>query len=151
MITISHWFIIVFFKFRYFILNVFIFWNFFILSNTISFPSLKRFLMHSNAVSFPSLKSLFIPLIMPFSALFFWHHYTYEKIFFLNIRPLLALYYTKFNNIFIDKYGLKIYIIYWLLIRWLLLRWVLLTCNLNKTPLWETGYLGNPYFLHLVA
>ena len=29
----------------------------------------------------------------------------------------------------------------------LLLRWLLLIFSLNKTPLGETGYLSNPYFL----
>ena len=31
---------------------------------------------------------------------------------------------------------------------WLLLRWLLLTFSLCKTPLGETGCLGNPYFTH---
>ena len=35
----------------------------------------------------------------------------------------------------------------WMLLRWLFLRWLLLTFNLNKTPLGETRYLGNLYFL----
>ena len=35
----------------------------------------------------------------------------------------------------------------WLLLRWLLLGWLLLTLSLRKTPLGETGCLGNPYFL----
>ena len=30
---------------------------------------------------------------------------------------------------------------------WLLLGWLLLIFSLNKTPLGETGYLSNPYFL----
>ena len=35
----------------------------------------------------------------------------------------------------------------WLFLRWLLLGWLLLTLSLNKTPLGETGCLGNPLFL----
>ena len=34
-----------------------------------------------------------------------------------------------------------------LFLRWLLLGWLLLTLSLNKTPLGETGCLGNPLFL----
>ena len=35
----------------------------------------------------------------------------------------------------------------WMLRRWLFLGWLLLTFSLNKTPLGETGCLGNLYFL----
>ena len=35
----------------------------------------------------------------------------------------------------------------WLLLEWLLIGWLLLTFSLCKTPLGETGCLGNPYFL----
>ena len=36
----------------------------------------------------------------------------------------------------------------WLHLRWLPLRWLLLTFSLCKTPLGETGCLGNLYFTH---
>ena len=35
----------------------------------------------------------------------------------------------------------------WILLRWLLHKWLFLNFNLNKTPLEETGFLGNSYFL----
>ena len=35
----------------------------------------------------------------------------------------------------------------WLSLIWLFLRWLLLRSSLCKTPLGETGCLGNPYFL----
>ena len=37
----------------------------------------------------------------------------------------------------------------WLLFVWLLLEWLILKFNPNKTPLGETAYLGNLYFLRI--
>ena len=82
-------------------------------------------------------------------------------ILFKNIYPFIALSYTKFIDIVIDKYGLKYTIyfskaylhntlleyLFWVLLGWLLLRWLLPTFNFNKTLLGETGCLGTPYFL----